>query len=183
MPVEQELRDRLAEQLSALIHGKITNDDFDDELSTWLRSSDAGIRAVAEFAWSLYSDVSTHTLTGKHALKPEATEYAERAILFLRAGINYGWPEHSSPPWPLKYVATYFFLGSLMLFTAFLRGDTVGLLVGMLGSCFLVPVAHWACTFEDKMQRHRQFRATGDFAVWPFLRRADYDAAVGSTNA
>ena len=51
--------------LRRLASGRITNDEFDEAFPF---SDDAGLRAVSDFGWSLYSDFDTYRLVGRHAL-------------------------------------------------------------------------------------------------------------------
>ena len=54
--------------------------------------SDPALRSVWNNLWYYYSDVREHTLTGKHALTPEARMLYERSLLFLESDLEFQWP-------------------------------------------------------------------------------------------
>ena len=76
--------------LRRLASGRITNDEWDEAFPS---SGDAGLRAVEDFGWSLYSDFDTYRLVGRHALSPELRLIVARCVLFLHSGREYAWPE------------------------------------------------------------------------------------------
>ncbi len=43
--------------------------------------------------WGFYSDLSTHKLEGKHALRPDGKAVFMRCILFLKSNLEYEWPK------------------------------------------------------------------------------------------
>ena len=49
--------------------------------------------------WFFYSDVKTHTLTGKRALNDERRAFIERCILFLKSNAEFEWPRQKFRPW------------------------------------------------------------------------------------
>ena len=88
--LDRVARDRTAELLRHLASGRISNDAFEDALPR--ETADAAVLAVQRAAWMLYSDLSEHTLTGKHALSAEARKAVARSIVFLYSDLPYEWP-------------------------------------------------------------------------------------------
>ena len=81
--VDIDARRRLSDALRALVAGLVTNDEFEARLPD-LRSADRAIGALFHHgAWFLYSDLSEHRLTGRHALSPQARRDVARWVLFL----------------------------------------------------------------------------------------------------
>ena len=90
--LDRVARDRTAELLRHLASGRISNDEFEDALP--LETADSAALAVQHAAWMLYSDLSEHKLTGKHALSAEAKKAVARSIVFLYSDLPYEWPRH-----------------------------------------------------------------------------------------
>jgi hypothetical protein len=90
--IDREARNTLAEQLRHLVSGLITNDEFSDAVA--VKTQDAGVRAVEEQAWFLYSDLSQHKLNGGHALSKSDRRTISRFILFLHSDLEYEWSKH-----------------------------------------------------------------------------------------
>lgn len=94
--VDIHARRRLASGLHRLAAGRITNVDFERTYAADAgRSKDAAVRHVYEAAWTTYSDLETHRLTGAYRLKRSARRDVARCILFLRSRRPYEWPAPS----------------------------------------------------------------------------------------
>jgi hypothetical protein len=73
--------------------------------------------------WFFYSDLKTHTLTGKHALNDERRAFLERCILFLKSGTEFQWPRQ-------KFRPSYGILRLLGLGWTLKRREEVGMSIG-----------------------------------------------------
>lgn len=177
MPVHREKRSELREKLRRLVDGEITNDDFDDYFGSGaLEGDDPALPAIGQLGWGLYSDTSTYKLTGASAVRGEARDCCDRALLFLTTDLEYEWPEmRCSPPSFWAGPAMPLLVAVIFVVTGYLRADGVGallLFVGLL--CSLIPV-HWLATYAERRRASEAFRNSGDFDAWPFLRRSDLE--------
>jgi len=102
--------------------------------------------------WQTYSEDVPHKLEGKHALTQQSLEYYNRCLLFLGSNLEYEWPDEKG---------RFFQVAG---FGPVIRILTFGL------SYFVDKVLEKrAKSFMDK------YRHAGDFEVWPFIRKSDYD--------
>lgn len=88
--VSRQQRDVAALVLRQFLDGSITNDDFMSQFP--VDEADRALRAIQNTVWSHFSDLSRHTLTGKHALGPDARALLERCYLFLTSDLDFKWP-------------------------------------------------------------------------------------------
>ena len=93
--IDRAARDRLSTNLTRLITGKITNDQFENE--TPGNRNDPAILAFVDMAWLLYSDMKEHALIGPHSIEPGVRREVLRWILFLDGDLEYRWPKMSLP--------------------------------------------------------------------------------------
>src|SRR5580704_7663751 len=94
--VDQQARRKLAEGLRHLVAGRITNDDFEQRYAAGaMGSNDGAVRHVYEAAWTTYSDLETHRLTGRYRLDRAARRDVARCVLFLKSARPYEWPAPS----------------------------------------------------------------------------------------
>lgn len=108
--IDRPARNALALAIRQLACGRITNDQFEASLSA---SQDAAVIAVAEMAWTLYDDLSTHYLKGAYALSPQAKRSVARCILFLRSELQYPWHDEKLTARALaRFFADVFTLGA-----------------------------------------------------------------------
>jgi hypothetical protein len=148
--VDCEARRRAAQLVRRFGDGEITNDEFEDD---WPDSrDDRALRAVGTMLWGSYSDLYPHRLVGKHALAEEGRRLFRRCALFLESDREYEWPRDS-------------FTG-IGGFGPVIRVLTLGL-------------SYFADRWIERGHRRAraELEAAGDFGVWPFLQRADYEAA------
>jgi len=181
--IDRQSRDRLAELLRRLVGGRITTAAFanaGDEFAP--ESPDAGVRDVFAAADSLYSDLRDDRLRGRRRLAPDLRRKMVTAVVFLHTDIQYEWPEHDYPPSG----------GDCLLLAASAGPISAGLILSVmfpLGIGF--PLAAAACfaagalvyLWSQKLAKRGYDRwverqhTIGDFDVWPFIRRADFDKA------
>ena len=183
-----EKRRALAQQLRWLIGGRITNDQFDDFLceENCLDSKDTTIAEIADWSWGLYSDLVPYRLKGKHTVAEEDRTAAIRAIVLLRSGENYQWPQASEPfsvdiLSVLGSVARHAAIAMAIIAIPLWWGDAnwVGeeriapRLFGVVAA--LVGISYGAHALSERIMRPiiERFEATGDREYWPFLSESD----------
>lgn len=92
--IDRLARTELARGLRRLVSGRVTNDEFEDQLPREVRSSrDAGVRAIRAATWKLYDDLREHRLEGPHALGRIGRRHVARWVLFLKSNDEYEWSE------------------------------------------------------------------------------------------
>ncbi len=97
---ERLRRDRAIALLRAFAAGKLTNFEFEDRYDENLDPrpvrewEDRALWALKTVAWYCYDDLSTHRLTGKHALTKEGKRSFARWILFLQTDRAYEWKQY-----------------------------------------------------------------------------------------
>lgn len=182
--VDRQSRTELAEALRRLIGGELTNDEFDDlYYESWWQHSDDAVRELAQFGWSLYDSdtLRPYTLTGPNAPSPERQQMAERAIRFLKTDFEYEWPPGACPPVPFfcPWGPGFYLLSgmALLLLSLSSRGWTAAW-TALFGVLALWPGLHWVATYRSRTRAYSEFLACGDFDVWPFLHRDEYEAVV-----
>ena len=187
--IDHELRKSLSQDVRRLITGRMTNDAFDDMYyGAYESSADRAIRAISSSCYSLYSSdvLLPYRLRGIHAVDEDTRLTAARAVLFLRSGFEYEWPDFPDLPlirilrgfasqWGIPAGAVL----SLICIPVFLHDGIplIGLLA-LLGVVLLVGSI--LLVLKDLPAVSKQwtaYRASGDYDVWPFLRRADFDDA------
>lgn len=183
--IDHTARRSLSQDLRRLITGRMTNDAFDDVYyETYGDSHDRVVREIANFAYSLYSSDLPwpYHLRDRYAVDKPTRSAAARCVLFLRSGLAYEWPSGDFVPW-LQSISLYI-------------GIPVGVAFSFLwfqiahhgwnsfdGSCALFGTLLLAVSIIGLVSRspltegqHRFYQA-GEFEVWPFLRRTDFEAA------
>jgi hypothetical protein len=179
--VDRPARIELAACLLRLVSGEMTNDAFDDRYyDRWLRSDDAAVAEIATFGWGLYSDTHPYKLKGWYAVPDEVRRTADRALLFLEGDLDYEWPRNVKgviPYFALWGPGCYLVIGIILLFVAAFTPGWQVIVFGVFGLLAIVPTIHWFSTHRQRAEKLKQFRQSGDFQVWPFLRQTDYDDA------
>lgn len=88
--IDQVARTKLAELARQLAVGHITNDEFEDAVSS---GAEEALNEILYLGlWPLYSDLSEHKLVADHKLTSEGRAWVARIVLFLRSGLPYRWP-------------------------------------------------------------------------------------------
>lgn len=125
--------------------GIVTSDDLEAE---WPFSDDPTLEALASMLWHFYDDHRPRRMVGKTAASSAEREALTRYAAFLDSDLPYEWPQ-----------------------SRFERIGGLGLL-NILGLGLLLPLDWWI------KRRNARFQValdkSGDFSVWPFLRRSDY---------
>jgi hypothetical protein len=149
--IKRDARRSAAQLVRRFRECEITNFEFEND---WpVSREDLALRAIGTMLWSAYDDHHEHRLEGRHALTDDGRQLFDRCALFLASDHNYEWPEHN-------------FLG-----------------IAGLGPWFRVLTLGFSWLLDQWIERrHHRFRAmleaAGDFDVWPFLRRRDYEMAL-----
>lgn len=161
--VDIDRRKKLAFHLRQLAVGLTTNDDFENAVieeitDGWLpeqyyrsktaTNDDPIIIPMLELCWGLYDDTRRHKLIGSSKLSPEALKVIARCILFLRSNQEYKWPYFNVKP----NFSLIDFLLAILTFGYNLKSIR-----------------------DDQEQFYLEWQDLGDFDVWPFFSRADYD--------
>jgi hypothetical protein len=162
----QDTRTEFAQLLRALFTGRITNDDFDEKAIPLALGRDFTIAQIFWVgAWPSYSDNRVYKLIGPDALSRKDKKIVARWILFLKSGLPYSWPKYPClPTW-------------LILLLIFLPIP----IAYFLEIWFLTPLgfilAGFATYAFDRIKAPA-FKKCGDFAVWPFISKADFEEAL-----
>ena len=180
--IDRPSRDIAASLIRRFRDGALTNDQFEDD---WPRGrEDRVLWALSSMLWAFYSDMKEHTLTGKHALTPEGCEFFTRCALFADSDLAYEWPENdfirtNGTTNGFRWGASVFFLGFvafawwLPTVRPFAALSLTVLCIGLVG---LVWLSNWQAQRSNE-RFLADLKASGDWDVWPFIRRSDYDAA------
>ena len=181
--VDRESRSDLANCLHRLISGEMTNDEFDAAYyERWHGSTDVAVAEIAGFGYGLYSSdlLWPYRLRGRNAVSDRECETAQHALLFLKTELEYEWPINVKgvvPYWCLWGPGCYLLFGLFLLFVAYLQGGFLGLVYGVFGLVAVMPTFHWLITRRRRTEELEHFYKSGDFQVWPFLRKVDFDEA------
>lgn len=192
--VDVATRQSLSQNLRRLVTGRITNDQFDDVFyDQYNHSSDRAVAEVSSFCYSLYSSdlLLPYRLRGPYSVSTETRSAAASCVLFLRSGLEYEWP-----PFPdslgirvLAGLATSLGIPAgiallLIGMTMFADGwDNVVGSYAILGALLLVSSSAFCFLWPGLLNNDWQaFYQAGDYDVWPFLRRQDFEHAQVSSH-
>jgi hypothetical protein len=182
-------RKSLSQDVRRLVTGRMTNDEFDVVYFEQYESSDdLAVREIAGMCYGLYSSdvLIAYRLRGRHAVDAETRRTAARAVLFLRSGREYNWPQWPDDPGLRLLAGLATFLGVPLGVVLLMAGGMLALggpaadavIVAICGLLILAAslglALNWQKLFEPNMVR---FRSAGDFDVWPFLKREEFDNA------
>jgi hypothetical protein len=178
--IDRARRDKLAAELTALIDGEMTNDDFD--LASPDAGADVAVLRIWEFGNCLYSsDLPwSYRLAGQFAVPPDVREEAGRCVLFLQTDLPYEWPKwfRTQTAYGLESLGCFALFGvplaALALFALWKGQFQAAAMFGMLPLLSGGVGTHWLLTRRARAEEERHFWARGDKDVWPFLRRAEY---------
>ena len=153
--VEHEARRRAAQLVRRFGAGELDNDLFHAGMAEVVRSDDRALRAIESMLWTMSDHSRTHKLEGADAMNEEGRALFDRCVLFLQSDLEYEWPQD-------RFDRTW--------------GCVPGLHVLTLGLTWIYT--RWKVRQNERF--NAEVRASGDFDVWPFLRRTDYEAALQS---
>lgn len=165
--VDKERRRKLASHLRHLSVGLISNDDFEEAImvdvsegwtpENYYRSEKAKsdnddpiIKPMLMLCWGLYNDTRNHKLVKSDELTKDAMKIIARCILFLHSDREYEWPYFDTNNPLLK-----FSLKDLIL-------------------TILTLGHHYRNKKEEHLISYYEWQKLGDYDVWPFFRKADY---------
>jgi hypothetical protein len=189
--IDRPLRDELARALRALASGEIRTGEFTD---LWpIGSRDLAACEIWKFGCSLYGGppawerlIPPSRLVGNDAPNALNREATRRCLLFLSTDLSYEWPakvRSRSPLWvssPSFILFCVFGLPAAGLFVASFLPHLwvpirfpVAALRATSGAIILASALGQRMTAKED----RAFWTGGEPEVWPFLRRADYEAA------
>jgi hypothetical protein len=94
--IDREFRDKAALALRRFLDCSTDNNDCQLEypgqsLFGRKRPDDPALRAIEEYVWHWYDDLSLHKLEKDRALSDDERERGERCILFLKSDLEYEW--------------------------------------------------------------------------------------------
>lgn len=95
--VDRHARDIAAGVLRDFVTGSTTNDEYERRYPT--SRNDPALWEIYVQVWFSYSDLKTHTLTGKYALSDTRRAFVERCILFMESDFDFRWPCQRFRPW------------------------------------------------------------------------------------
>jgi hypothetical protein len=187
--VNRRARNRMAELLDLLMMGCISQHDFSQiggELAA--NSSDAGVGAVFAAADALHVGTAIPWPFSAPRAFRQPAEIQQRlaiAIVFLDSDVEYAWP--LSPAQKGNWFDNLL-LGVCSLYPL---AGVIFLIVAMTGPalwcaivachCFTVPAVLHRLSYALAAHFQARWEADqaefGDFEVWPFLRRVDFEAA------
>jgi len=185
--VHSDERTRLAEVLDRFISGNRTISQFAGMLCGFLGSKDHCIGAIID-GWYDRDEFNVPALCRTfRSLPPEEQAMLQRCRLFLRSGLPYEWPDEPNLVQAGIGRAVLVLLGMVLLghllfavailfMGQWLAGSV--LIAVSAGAGTAVVIGHRALRRWDREQWH-EYRAAGDVDVWPFLRRGDYEQALG----
>ena len=90
--IDRKARDKFTELLRHLASGRISNDEFEDNLPA--HSVDPAVNEVFwNGAWCLYDDMREYKLVGKYRLPKQTRMEIAKWAMFLKSDHNYEWPK------------------------------------------------------------------------------------------
>lgn len=165
MPLNREARNKAIKLLRQYMGGKISNDHL---LESWPRKEPDLDALFWQCAWPIVSDLEHHYHVGKHKLNKEGKSSIARVVLFLGTDQEYSWPAPSH--WWLKSMLLSW-VGTLVVW---LISDKEWALLFFGTTWFLL--GYVVGPFASKILLKR-FKTHGDWEVWPFHTRVDFEAA------
>ena len=159
--MEKTGRDKAILVLRRYMSGKISNDELEKE---WPKANKELAEIFKHGVWHIYSDLERHFNTGRHKLSKDGKTEVARWILFLQSDQTYTWPTTNwRDNWPFLIVA---------------------LLVGLIGlrwgggwATISILPGIFVAVFITRLTSGKTFRRRGDWEVWPFRTRADFEEA------
>jgi hypothetical protein len=191
LQVDARARSELAFNLRRLVTGQMTNDEFDDfYYSACCHSKDRAVVEIGEFGYCLYSSdlLLPYRLKGRHRVAKEVRRIAARCILFLATDRPYEWPKHPDRPFlsllmgllqPLSIAGPIALFVVWILFVFGNRTRVPLIDIGLPVLAATLALAGWFVSSEwcRETDALRQYKASGDYEVWPFLKTGGFEEA------
>ena len=179
--IARDDRSRLAQLLKELVSGRISNDSFQESSDFCTDSEDAGVLVVQLFTEGFCHDLWPYKLRGCQKLSTEDHHKIEIATLFLKSDLEYEWPENSFPSgtWSgclLILPCALFFMAGMIL-TIMFTWSPWYIFGGILCFSLAIIVMFYSHKIEKRAEAQwaKEMNELGDFDVWPFYRKSDYD--------
>jgi len=165
--IDRDARNRYAELLRHFAAGRMTNDAYEDEFDA-IETRDPSIHQVHGAVWGLYSDVTTHRLTGRHRLPAFLRQTVAVWIVFLHTDIRCA----AMPPMTCRGVGAGLLalLRHIALFVPLAPVVLAGVIIDVARR------VRDSCTGER--ERDPLLRDAETLAFWPFPNEASFRAAV-----
>lgn len=179
--IDRKARDQLQMVLQRLMTGTLTNDRYYDLAPTAF--DDPAIRGIEAGVRELWSDHEEVTV----ALTKSDTELLDRVFLFLRTNQEFRWEEPNSGE-SIKWAVTpYILAAGVLAIVASMVASALGFipkgpdsfLYGLAGLVIFLLLAKWLPPPHARYAS-LEYRARGDWDVWPFIDRASYEEALRS---
>jgi hypothetical protein len=184
-----EERARLAEILESFMAGALSLARYSYRISDCVDSKDRGVAQIAEALFGIDEfDFFSHLHDWKD-VDQAYQQLVKRCWRFLRMDLEFEWPK------PREWLFFALFIGkALMASSIFILALLAVLFIcaAVFGKIYLaIPLlvlcAIWiaGAVFGIKVLNRREkqarerYQATGDWDLWPFLRRTDYERALG----
>ncbi len=187
--VDRKSRTELAAALRQLFNFRMTTAEFRERATKqWFSSADEAVRVISLFGTTALSGDLVFPSWLEHGRMDSIPAYrkAARCIWFLQTDLTYQWPRHPEHN-PLSRLARW----AVILAAA----STIGLFLFSLielftsssfsgGSAVWLALAAAVATVLGRMTlrlwfhaSQRRFELSGDYNVWPFYNREDYQQA------
>lgn len=152
--VDLDSRRQFASLIRKFVNCKINSGDFFESEVRFdcIKSDDPALKAIDGMLWSSYNEEWPHKLSGKNALTPQGVEMYNRCLLFLGSDLEFEWPDAGRQFQQVRFGRVF---GELTLGLTYLVDD-----------------------FLDKRSEAfmDNYRKAGEFEVWPFIRKSDYES-------
>jgi hypothetical protein len=169
--IDRDARNALAEKLTALVEGVITNDQFLQSRPETGR--DRAVDEIWRFGDSLYSDIAPYRLVGRNAISDDVRDVVQRCILFLQSDLEYMWPvypDNIGQKWLIGgWIITY-----LSPWAMFFNWPQLS--IALFGVGLLLWAIYYLLQMIQTRKERQLFRKCGgDLAVWPFFQASDLE--------
>jgi hypothetical protein len=151
--IDMEARQCAADLVRRYRDGELENDPFHSRMAPLIRSEDRALRAIESMLWMVSDHSRAHRLDGVDALNEEGRALFDRCLLFLGSNSEYEWTQD-------RFDRTSGFIPAVHVLT--------------LGLSWLY--SRWKTSQNDRF--YAAVNAAGEFDVWPFIRRTDFEEAL-----
>jgi hypothetical protein len=167
-----------------MVTGRRTTDDFIDCIDE-LQTEDAAVDQIGEFGLELFDEeFGPSRLKGARRVVGTQRKAAARALLFLRSKREYEWPTRPQ----CEFLGCLAFAGVVLVGLAMallamfvpallngrLKGDNSEVWIAA-GMAAVVGAGFIAAFIVASRSIDAEWKACGDFEVWPYIRTEDLD--------